>query len=318
VAPGSDAESRDVLEARPPALSCAEAERIAVELFGVVAQASALESERDQNFLLRSRDGRERVLKVANHAEDPAVLDFQNAALLHLFARDPDLPVPRVVPTRTGEGSAAVLGSDGRRHVVRVLTYLPGLLLGEVPRGAGLHRDLGSILARLGRALRGFFHPAAGWERLWDLKHAARLREHLVDVANPELRRLASGPLERFERSVLPALPGLRAQVIHNDVSRHNTLVDARGERVVGIVDFGDMSAARGAVIPSTSDGRRDPTPGSSIGAWRFATGSGRGSSTGPCGRWTSCGSRRWASPRATCSRSASGRVSTSLTTVRA
>src|SRR5262249_7708350 len=40
---------------------------------------------------------------------------------------------------------------------------------------------------------------------------------------------------------VAPRLPGLRAQVIHNDASGANVLVDGRGARVSGLVDFGDL-----------------------------------------------------------------------------
>ena len=38
---------------------------------------------------------------------------------------------------------------------------------------------------------------------------------------------------------VLPQLRKQRAQVIHNDVSELNTLVD--GDRVTGVIDFGDL-----------------------------------------------------------------------------
>jgi len=53
-----------------------------------------LDSERDQNFRLRSLSGREYVLKIANPDEDRAVTNLQTEALLHLAAADPDLPVP--------------------------------------------------------------------------------------------------------------------------------------------------------------------------------------------------------------------------------
>src|SRR5262249_53372843 len=49
--------------------------------------------------------------------------------------------------------------------------------------------------------------------------------------------------LDRFEARVAPALPGLRAQVIHADMSLDNVLFDDR-LRVSGIVDFGDMTHA--------------------------------------------------------------------------
>lgn len=228
---------------KAPVLAASDAARVAEEVFGIriAAAAEPLESERDQNFRLDAGERGDLLLKIANSAEDPAVLDFQNRALQHIAERDPGLPVPRLVSTLAGDSSAVVTGPDGRPHIARVLTFLPGRLLGDVAPGPELLRSLGATLARLGRALRGFFHPAADHELLWDLKHAAALREHIDEIGDPARRALVDACLERFERQVLPVLPSLRAQVIHNDLSCHNTLVDAEGRRVVGVIDFGDL-----------------------------------------------------------------------------
>jgi hypothetical protein len=86
-----DLRSPGVLEAKVPVFSTSDAERVAGEIFGVDGSARLLESERDQNFQLRAEGraeaGREFVLKIANPAEHPAVLDFQTRALLHIAAR---------------------------------------------------------------------------------------------------------------------------------------------------------------------------------------------------------------------------------------
>jgi 4-aminobutyrate aminotransferase-like enzyme len=63
----------------------------------------------------------------------------------------------------------------------------------------------------------------------------------LSHVADPALRSLVEGVLDRFEANVTPVLPGLRAQVVHNDMSLDNVLVNDQG-RITGITDFGDMT----------------------------------------------------------------------------
>ncbi len=231
----------DVMLAPPPALSPSDAERVASELFGFEAEAIALASERDQNFRMRAADGSERVLKLANPAEDPATLDFQTRALLHLERVAPDLPVPRVFASRSGAFCPELRAPDGRRHLVRLVSFLEGSMLARAPRAAGSCADLGAFLARLNRGLRGFFHPAARGELLWDLSHAPRLRERLDYVEDEGTCRRAARWLEHFELRVAPRLPGLRAQAIHNDASGSNVLVDAGGQRVVGLIDFGDL-----------------------------------------------------------------------------
>jgi Ser/Thr protein kinase RdoA (MazF antagonist) len=228
-----------VLEAKAPDFSLAEAEEIAKRIFGVSSSARALVSERDQNFHLRSDDRRDYVLKIANPAENPAVLDFQTQGLLHIARVNPELPVPHLVTTTEGTPSSTVDGPDGRRFITRLLSYLPGGLLGDAQPSRALLRDVGASAARLGQALRGFFHPAARHELLWDLTQAPSLRERTHYIEAPDLRRRVEGVLDRLEEQVLPALEGMRAQVIHNDVSCNNTLVD--GDRVVGVIDFGDM-----------------------------------------------------------------------------
>lgn len=235
------ARAEDVMETPPPALTAADAERVAAELFGFDAEASPLASERDQNFHLRAADGRERVLKLANPAEDPATLDFQIRALLHLEQSAPELPVPRVFASRSGAYCAELRAPDERRHGVRLFSWLKGNPLEAAPRDGGLCADLGAFVARLDQGLRGFFHPSARAELLWDLSQATRMRERLSHVEAAGTRKLATRWLEHFERKVAPRMPRLRAQVIHNDASGSNVLVDARGERVVGLIDFGDL-----------------------------------------------------------------------------
>jgi hydroxylysine kinase len=232
-------QSMSVLEAKAPAFSVAEAEEIANRIFSVGGSARALVSERDQNFHLQSDDGRDYVLKIANPAEDPAVLDFQTQAFLHIARVNPELPVPHLAATTEGASSRVVDGADGRRFITRLLSYLPGELLGHAKPSRALLRDVGASAAKLGQALRGYFHPAARHELLWDILQAPSLRERTHYIKDPAMHRLIEGVFDRLVEHVLPALERMRAQVIHNDVSTNNALVD--GDRVVGVIDFGDL-----------------------------------------------------------------------------
>src|SRR5437764_4917761 len=86
--------TQNVLEPSRPRFQPDQASAIALELFGVSGHADELRSERDQVFLIDD-GGRGAVLKISNCAEDPAILDLQNAAVLHIAAVDPDLPIAR-------------------------------------------------------------------------------------------------------------------------------------------------------------------------------------------------------------------------------
>jgi Ser/Thr protein kinase RdoA (MazF antagonist) len=143
------------------------------------------------------------------------------------------------VTTIDGASDCEIEGADGKRCITRLLSYLPGGLLDQVQPSRALLRDVGASAARLGQALRGYFHPAARHELLWDLTQVPSLCERTHHIDDPEVRRMVEGVFDRHAEQVLPALEGMRAQVIHNDVSCMNTLVEA--DRVVGVIDFGDL-----------------------------------------------------------------------------
>jgi 4-aminobutyrate aminotransferase-like enzyme/Ser/Thr protein kinase RdoA (MazF antagonist) len=233
------AKAETVLEAPAPAFSTREAEAFAQRAFDIQASAQPLHSERDQNFRLRAKDGSEWVLKIANPAENPAILDMQTQALLHIAQVDPHLAVPRVKATPDGAFSSEIEGADGRRFIARVLSFLPGPLLEDATLHPALGRDVGAMTARLARALRGFFHPAARHELLWDLTQAPGLRARTHHIEKPARRRVVEEVLDHFDAEILPELHKQRAQVIHNDVNAQNTL--AAGDRVTGVIDFGDL-----------------------------------------------------------------------------
>lgn len=231
-----------IMNTSAPPIDEAEAEALVGRVFGVDAQARMLTSERDRNFQMVADDGRAFVLKVTNAAEDPGVSHFQTAALRHIEAVRPELPVPKICPSREGEYEVVARIAAGSDHLVRLLTYLPGEPLYRTESSPAQVGNLGRCLAELGLALRGFRHPAAAHDILWDLKGAARLRPTLAHIADEHRRSLADAALSRFETAILPRLPGFRSQVVHNDFNPHNVLVDARHPATVtGVLDFGDM-----------------------------------------------------------------------------
>ena len=231
----------DVLRAPPPRFDPAGAAVIAHEVFGIHATATPLVSERNQNFRLAAEDGRGWVLKVSNPGEQEGVVEMEVGVVRHIAMVDPALPVALPHPTVDGAPWGTVEAPGDVRHFVRLLPLLPGTKGTKTDLSAEAVRDFGAVSARLGRATRGYFHPAAGRRILWDLKHLPALRPHLPLIEDDSRRASVEAILDHFEAVVAPALAGFRAQVIHNDLTFDNTLLDADG-RVSGILDFGDMA----------------------------------------------------------------------------
>jgi 4-aminobutyrate aminotransferase-like enzyme/Ser/Thr protein kinase RdoA (MazF antagonist) len=216
-------ESLNVLETSPPSFTADEVAVIAAELFGLSGEARDLGSERDQTFLVG-----EGILKISNTGEDPTVLDLEAKALAHIERVDPELPIARQRDSGTRGG-----------HLVRLFERMPG-------RSGARDLDDDAISAfaqtnaRLTLALRGFFHPAAGRDLLWNPGQAARLRPLVASIPKAGRRAIVERVLDRYEERVIPRWDYLPAQVVHGDFTLDNVLVD-EGGRVSGITDFGDL-----------------------------------------------------------------------------
>lgn len=233
----------DILVTQSPSFTIEQAKDITNKLYGLAGNLFPLDSERDQNFRISTEAGDQFVIRIANSAEDPAIIDMQLKALKHIALVDPELPVPQVLVSRNGLAIEQIQAENGANHSMRILTYLSGARPKDHPTDHVLLRPMGAYLARLALALRGFFHPKANYELLWDLKHTSKLRQYLPYITDAVHHELVSYFLDRFDRNVLPLIPKLRAQVVHNDFVPDNILVAENDPGcIVGIIDFGDMT----------------------------------------------------------------------------
>jgi len=227
------------LRSSPPLFTIAEAQRIARDTYGLAVSITALSGERDRNFHLRAADRREYVLKIIDAAADPQATDCQVRVLRHLAEQDPALPVPRLFATLAGEDLGHV-NHDGGVSATCLIGYLPGKLLATLTPSAVLLQNLGVSLARLDRALQGFFHPALAQILAWDVRRLPDLAAFSGELPSAAVRRSVETVAVALKER-MPALRGLRSQAIHGDCHAYNLLADASGSFVSAILDFGDM-----------------------------------------------------------------------------
>ena len=221
-----------------PSFSLEQASVAARELFGINAVATALPSERDQNFALRVvGSGTRYVLKIANRREQRELLEAENAALTRLA--DSGL-VPTVLPTNSGENIANL---DG--HCVRLISFLEGQPLGRCGyHSDALLTDIGRVVGQVNAALDGFDHPSLRRHLDWDLAQAeAVIERHLAAIGDAALAGQIGQILAQYRNHTLPQLDQLPRSVVHNDANDYNIIV--ADQRVLGLIDFGDMVYAQ-------------------------------------------------------------------------
>ncbi len=217
------------------------------------------DSERDQTVLLVDDAGAQRVVKVSHAATRASEVDLEGRAAAWVRQVDPTLPLAVPVPTLTGTLHGVV-----ERRLIRLYERMPG----EASRpGATLKpaavKEFGAVTARLGLALRGFFHPAAARRLPWHVESRHDVRPMAEAITDPSGRALVLAAFDRFEANVAPRWAGLRAQPVHSDLTLDNLLLD-ENDHVCGIIDFGDLThtalvtdvAAALASVTSTRTGR--------------------------------------------------------------
>ena len=229
----------------PPVVTIDDASKVAADLYGWKAEAIALTGERDKNYLLRTQEAGDVVLKFINPAEEAAETDLQIQVLLWLAQQNCAVVVPKALRSRTGDLVCDYTVGE-QVYKVRAYTYLNGVSVAQAQMGAALQQSFGAQAAQLVRALEGFDHPALSRVLLWDVMHLNQLRAWAEEVLpQDEMGQFVFAYLDQFEQTILPVLQALPQQVIHGDISKSNTVASsADASSIHGVLDFGDLCKA--------------------------------------------------------------------------
>ena len=225
---------------KPPEIRADMLRGFVKSVHGIDGAWSRLDGERDQNFRIVDASGAAWVFKVCNPHEAAEIVHCQAGALEHIAQTDPALPVPRLRRARDGSAAPVLADSAGHPHLTLMLSYLPGEIAGERALSGSQLSAVGALVARLGRALRGFIDAAPASRRLvWDNRLAPQLLGS-VDLLPAPQREPSRRMLTEFRDLTVPKLAMLRSQIIHGDIHPYNTLLAEDGA-ISGLIDFGDL-----------------------------------------------------------------------------
>lgn len=220
--------------------------------YGLKGALTRFDTEKDDTFRVRTAT-QSFVLKIANPDEPFEEIDFQNGLLTHVGIQNPDLPVPRLLPASNGRDMSVMTDIDGSKRHVRLLTFLEGTPLDQTQSSPRERVEIGKILAHLRLASEGFSHPGAERCYPWDVQHLLRQEQLLSEVQDAGQRAALEQGLNRF-RALEARVRACRQQVLHNDFSKSNIVVDHDNPAfVTGIIDFGDAVKTAIAIDVATA-----------------------------------------------------------------
>jgi hydroxylysine kinase len=234
-------------------MAAEEAVELAITKYAISGKVTRFATEKDDTFRLQTSEGLSYVLKVANPAEPIEELQLQTDLLAHILHANPMLPIPRVALSKHGEPISSLIDRAGQRRHVRLMSYLDGIPLDSTGSSTVEREKVGAMLARLRLATAKFSHPGASRVLAWDVLHLPSLAGLLEGVENQERRTRLTAGMERFI-SLHSRIRNLRTQILHNDFSRSNIVVNhTHPEFVTGIIDFGDAVQTAIAIDVSTA-----------------------------------------------------------------
>ncbi len=214
---------------------------LAAEHYGIKVEVKALPGYDEINYRVQTADRKPYILKLVR-AEDNLELLHAQAHMMGWLHRAIKDSFPRFLKSVKGERIVEIDSPEGDHYYLRILHFLPGTFYAEKNKhSAVLQEHVGTFLGRMDRQLEGFNHWGAHRYMDWDIQHVLDWEEETSAIRDPADRRLVLYFMLQFSEIVQPRIARLRHAVIHNDANDWNILVGAGGDKVTGLIDFGDL-----------------------------------------------------------------------------
>lgn len=207
--------------------------------YGIDGKITRLAGE-NENYLVVTPKRERFVLKVVPDDVGEGLPQLEHAATEAVAAsEDLEVALPRFVSTRSERIEARHNGVAGRVIRARLLTFVSGTPWCEAgPPLPERLADTGRAIAHIANALAWVDHPASRRTHRWDLASAGRHRAKTALIEDATRRRIVDEAFTLWCAEAEPVLGTLPWSLIHGDLNDENVILS--GERVSGILDFGD------------------------------------------------------------------------------
>ncbi|KAM8888160.1 hydroxylysine kinase-like isoform 2-T2 [Synchiropus picturatus] len=204
-----------------------------------VVKAHPLPSYDDQNFYVSAGDGAEYVLKIMNSedSKNTDLIEVQTYAMS--FLQQNGVPAQTAVLNLKGQLLSLEemdCGYGPQRYLVRLLTYLPGVMLSTVAVSSQILFEVGKTVAEMDQI----------FQKVMILSSVPLLESYLSLLDGEPLQDVAKSVIHQYKTTVAPKYSQFRKCINHGDFNELNILVkpdETSGFRISGVLDFGDMSS---------------------------------------------------------------------------
>ena len=206
--------------------------------YGIQGNIRRLAGE-NENYQITPAHGKPYVLKLADATTPASTVHMEYRLVETLVKNKFPVQLPRIIPCRTGEPLAVSSPLRGR-----LLEFVTGTAwCKKQPASPQRRHHLGELIAHMNLILarldpNAVNAVAAKRTHHWDLARADRHRDKISIIPRARHRRILEQVFLNFTALAAPKLPGLPHAFIHGDLNDDNVMV--QGERVSGILDFGD------------------------------------------------------------------------------
>ena len=230
--------------------------------YGIEGSISRLPGE-NINFLVESTGGDRFIFKIVDDDMPPEIVAMEYELIEHAVSRGLGFKLPRILKNRQGKIETGIKLRTNSLNRARLQDYIEGDILDSMSDiSINTRINLGRALAEFDREMKDYDHHAAHRNHRWNLAQAGQHEPKVALIEEPAQRELLAWAFDLWATRAKPGLAVLAHQIIHGDAHGENVLVD--GERIVGLVDFGDVCfnptiCELGVCLPYMMMGREEP-----------------------------------------------------------
>lgn len=195
---------------------------------------SNCESDRDQNFLLTTNDGKY-LFKIYNNHEHLDTIKMQRSLIKFLIRNNFKYKIPKPF------GNIGEILKEDIVYYSSMFHFIDGEQLSNKKLGFENYREMGIFLGNFSKTVSMFKHKNLSRHFEWDTRQIKYLEHRLKYIENKQNRMLVSSFIAKYYKAVEEVKLELRYSFIHNDANNQNILIHPNG-KIKGIIDFGDVT----------------------------------------------------------------------------